>query len=158
MTDSWHLPRGFRYAGAQASALEVLAVPTGEGEDAGAIGAALWLSPGMLPETGRGVAGTATVLDRGEYLARIGDCVACHSVPGGRPFAGGRAMPTPFGNLYVPNITPDDETGIGRWSENRGGPLAASTRYLAEHPEFTIDPSCERYLMTYNPDGFLLRS
>ena len=53
---------------------------------------------------------------RGEYLARAGDCVACHTEPNGRPFAGGRAMPTPFGNLYVPNITPDDETGIGQWT------------------------------------------
>jgi mono/diheme cytochrome c family protein len=53
---------------------------------------------------------------RGEYLARAGDCVACHTAPGGKVFAGGRAMPTPFGNLYVPNITPDDETGIGRWT------------------------------------------
>ena len=43
------------------------------------------------------------------FLARAGDCVACHTAPGGTPFAGGRAMPTPFGNLYVPNITPDDE-------------------------------------------------
>jgi mono/diheme cytochrome c family protein len=42
--------------------------------------------------------------------------VACHTAPEGREFAGGRAMPTPFGNLYVPNITPDDETGIGKWS------------------------------------------
>jgi mono/diheme cytochrome c family protein len=55
-------------------------------------------------------------ITRGEYLARAGDCVACHTAPGGKVFAGGRAMPTPFGNLYVPNITPDDETGIGRWT------------------------------------------
>ena len=59
---------------------------------------------------------TTQFLNRGEYLARAGDCVACHSAAGGKPFAGGRAMPTPFGNLYVPNITPDDETGIGKWS------------------------------------------
>jgi mono/diheme cytochrome c family protein len=56
------------------------------------------------------------VIDRGEYLARAGDCVACHSEPTGKPFAGGRAMATPFGNLYVTNITPDDETGIGLWT------------------------------------------
>ena len=59
---------------------------------------------------------TTDTIVRGEYLARAGDCVACHTAPGGRQFAGGRAMPTPFGSLYVPNITPDDETGIGRWS------------------------------------------
>ena len=44
---------------------------------------------------------SAKVVDRGEYLARAGDCVACHSEPTGKPFAGGRAMATPFGNLYV---------------------------------------------------------
>lgn len=52
----------------------------------------------------------------GEYFARIGDCVACHTARGGEPFAGGLAMPTPFGTLYTPNITPDPETGIGKWS------------------------------------------
>lgn len=59
---------------------------------------------------------TTQVINRGEYLARAGDCVACHSMPGGKMFAGGRAMPTPFGNIYVPNITPDDDTGIGRYT------------------------------------------
>ena len=84
----------------------------------GAIGLAL-LRPGMLPQTSptaTATSATTQFLDRGEYLARAGDCVACHTAPEGREFAGGRAMPTPFGNLYVPNITPDDETGIGKWS------------------------------------------
>jgi mono/diheme cytochrome c family protein len=53
---------------------------------------------------------------RGEYLARAGDCVACHTARGGEPFAGGLAMPTPFGTLYTPNITPDPENGIGKWN------------------------------------------
>jgi len=76
------------------------------------------LRPGMLPEKKNEVAvNPATkVINLGEYLARAGDCVACHTAPNGKAFAGGRAMPTPFGNLYVPNITPDDETGIGQWS------------------------------------------
>jgi mono/diheme cytochrome c family protein len=56
------------------------------------------------------------IISRGEYLARAGDCVACHTAPGGLVFAGGRPMATPFGSLFVPNITPDDETGIGRWT------------------------------------------
>jgi mono/diheme cytochrome c family protein len=56
------------------------------------------------------------VVKRGEYLARAGDCIACHTAPEGRTFAGGRAMPTPFGTLYSSNITPDRETGIGKWS------------------------------------------
>jgi len=53
---------------------------------------------------------------RGEYLARVGDCVACHTKHGGQAFAGGFAMPTPFGTLYSPNITPDREFGIGDWT------------------------------------------
>ena len=53
---------------------------------------------------------------KGEYLARAGDCIACHTNPGGALFAGGFAMPTPFGTLYSSNITPDRETGIGTWS------------------------------------------
>jgi mono/diheme cytochrome c family protein len=56
------------------------------------------------------------MIARGEYLARAGDCTACHTAPEGRLFAGGRAMPTPFGTLYTSNITPDPETGIGKWT------------------------------------------
>ncbi|PLP99449.1 alcohol dehydrogenase [Cupriavidus pauculus] len=56
------------------------------------------------------------IIVKGEYLARAGDCVACHTEPNNPPFAGGRAMATPFGSLFVPNITPDDETGIGQWT------------------------------------------
>jgi mono/diheme cytochrome c family protein len=52
----------------------------------------------------------------GEYLARAGDCVACHSVPGGKAFAGGLKMGTPLGAIYSTNITPDRETGIGSYS------------------------------------------
>jgi mono/diheme cytochrome c family protein len=53
---------------------------------------------------------------RGEYLAAAGDCVACHTVRGGQFFAGGLEIPTPFGVLYTPNITPDKQTGIGTWT------------------------------------------
>lgn len=59
----------------------------------------------------------ASVIERGEYLARAGDCVACHTQRGGEPYAGGLATPTPFGMLYSPNITPDKKYGIGDWSE-----------------------------------------
>ena len=51
-----------------------------------------------------------------EYLARAADCVACHSIPGGKGFAGGLKMGTPVGAIYSTNITPDPETGIGRYS------------------------------------------
>jgi mono/diheme cytochrome c family protein len=58
-------------------------------------------------------------VSRGEYLARAGDCIACHTAPEGKLFAGGRAMPTPFGTLYSTNITPDPETGIGSWTADQ---------------------------------------
>ena len=57
------------------------------------------------------------IVKRGEYLARAGDCIACHTAPRGKLFAGGLAMETPFGTLYSPNITPDAQYGIGTWSE-----------------------------------------
>lgn len=76
------------------------------------------LHPGLLPQRTdmKEVSPTTQTINRGEYLARAGDCVACHTLPNGKPFAGGRPMPTPFGSLFVPNITPDDETGIGKWT------------------------------------------
>ena len=52
-------------------------------------------------------------IERGRYLAVLGDCAGCHTAPGGQPFAGGLALQTPFGKLVAPNITPDRETGIG---------------------------------------------
>lgn len=58
----------------------------------------------------------STQLARGEYLARLGDCVACHTADKGKPMAGGRELATPFGVLYSTNITPDRETGIGGYS------------------------------------------
>jgi mono/diheme cytochrome c family protein len=56
---------------------------------------------------------------RGEYLVRAGGCFSCHTAPGGQPLAGGRALATPFGTFYSPNITPDPETGIGRWTDTQ---------------------------------------
>src|SRR3954463_14907080 len=55
---------------------------------------------------------------RGRYLVAAGDCVACHTAIGGDPFAGGRAIETPFGRVYSSNITPDAATGIGSWSRD----------------------------------------
>ena len=60
--------------------------------------------------------GNAQLVARGEYLARAGDCIACHTVPAGKLFGGGRPMETPFGTLYTPNISSDKETGIGQWT------------------------------------------
>ncbi len=58
------------------------------------------------------------IAKRGQELATAGDCVACHTAPGGVPFAGGLALATPFGVIMTPNITPDDATGIGHWSKS----------------------------------------
>lgn len=59
-------------------------------------------------------------IQRGEYLVKVGDCIACHTSPNtpNKPFAGGLTFQTPFGVLYSPNITPDKETGIGAWSDH----------------------------------------
>ena len=59
----------------------------------------------------------AEQVQRGEYLARAGNCMGCHTTRGGKPYAGGRELVTPFGKFITPNITPDSETGIGHWSE-----------------------------------------
>jgi len=86
-----------------------------------------WSFPGataqvlvLLASLGLGSAADAqqTQLQRGEYLARAGDCVSCHTAKGGAPYSGGLRMDTPFGYLLAPNITPDPETGIGRWSKD----------------------------------------
>ena len=57
-----------------------------------------------------------TLIAKGDYLATIGDCAGCHTAQGGVRYAGGRSIATPFGNIPVPNITPDRETGLGDWS------------------------------------------
>lgn len=59
---------------------------------------------------------SAQLLERGAYLARAGNCAACHTARGGPAFAGGKGIATPFGTIYAGNITPDPETGIGNWS------------------------------------------
>jgi mono/diheme cytochrome c family protein len=61
-------------------------------------------------------AATPANIARGAYLARAGDCMACHTARDGAPYAGGRALATPFGTVYAPNITPDAQTGIGAWT------------------------------------------
>lgn len=59
---------------------------------------------------------TPAQVARGAYLARAGNCATCHTERGGQAYAGGRGLPTPFGTVYSSNLTPDDETGLGRWS------------------------------------------
>jgi mono/diheme cytochrome c family protein len=57
-------------------------------------------------------------VEHGRYLAVLSDCAACHTAPGGAPFAGGVALQTPFGTLVAPNITPDPDTGIGNMTND----------------------------------------
>ncbi len=66
--------------------------------------------------TSRADENTSSPTNQGEYLARAGDCVSCHSAPGGKAFAGGLKMGSPLGAIYSTNITPDPETGIGGYS------------------------------------------
>ncbi|WP_110648446.1 c-type cytochrome [Salinicola peritrichatus] len=71
-----------------------------------------------------GVAASATAaeqteVERGAYLARAGDCVACHTAPGGKPFAGGLEIESPFGTIISTNITPDPDAGIGNYSRDQ---------------------------------------
>jgi mono/diheme cytochrome c family protein len=67
------------------------------------------------------IAADPDAIARGAYLANAAGCEGCHTnrERGGRPYAGGRALATPFGTFYSPNITPDPETGIGRWSDEQ---------------------------------------
>ena len=87
----------------------------------GVAGAALvaWLNVrGEEPLTGDAASFMATPeqVARGAYLARAGNCAACHTDRGGAAFAGGKGIATPFGTVYASNLTPDAKTGIGNWS------------------------------------------
>ncbi|MBG6076145.1 cytochrome c [Polaromonas sp. CG_9.11] len=59
---------------------------------------------------------TDSLIARGAYLARAGNCMACHTARGGASYAGGLGIPTPFGTVFTSNLTPDANTGIGSWS------------------------------------------
>lgn len=55
-------------------------------------------------------------IQRGAYLSKLGNCAGCHTQAGGKPYAGGRAILTPFGEVYASNLTPDPTTGLGAWT------------------------------------------
>jgi len=59
----------------------------------------------------------ASIIERGEYLAKAADCMVCHTMPGGKEYAGGLGFKLPFGTLYSTNITADKDTGIGNYSD-----------------------------------------
>jgi mono/diheme cytochrome c family protein len=76
----------------------------------------------------------AARMERGHYLATAGNCTSCHTREGGQPFTGGLAFATPFGTLYSTNITPDVDTGIGKWSEQEfARAIRAGVRPNGEH-------------------------
>ncbi|MEN5160632.1 c-type cytochrome [Achromobacter spanius] len=83
-----------------------------------AVGALYWLGTRDDASTGPTAAAAegAALIERGRYLALAGNCMACHTSQGGKTFAGGTPIPTPFGTVYGPNITPDPDTGIGAWT------------------------------------------
>ena len=86
------------------------------------LGAVAWMglrtdTPPDGMEVPRIAAEAVDPVARGAYLARAGNCRGCHTARGGQAFAGGREIPTPFGIFVAPNITADDATGIGAWSD-----------------------------------------
>ncbi|RYF97466.1 MAG: c-type cytochrome, partial [Caulobacteraceae bacterium] len=83
----------------------------------GAFAAVAWESEIEPVEGPQALRFEPNLVKQGADLAAVGNCVVCHTAPGAKPFAGGLPLPTPFGTIYSTNITPDPETGIGRWSE-----------------------------------------
>lgn len=79
---------------------------------------AIRLSDGKTGGPVQVVKASPDVVARGKYLAEAADCAACHSAPGGAPYAGGLGMASGFGTIYATNITPDPDDGIGRWSSD----------------------------------------
>jgi mono/diheme cytochrome c family protein len=106
----------------------------------------------------------ASLIQRGAYLAHAADCEACHTAPGGAPFAGGLAFVLPFGVLYSTNITPDADTGIGRYTDanflqalHRGVRADGAPLYPAmPYPSYTYMTDADAlaikaYLFSVNP-------
>ena len=78
-------------------------------------GWALWPSQPLSVSTGTDAPATPALVEQGRYLATLGNCQHCHTARGQAPFAGGRALPTPFGTVFSSNLTPSAE-GLGNWS------------------------------------------
>lgn len=103
--------------------------------------AVAWRSP-MAPADPRRAPVSQAAVEKGAALAAIGNCITCHTRQDGSPYAGGRAIDTPFGRIHATNITPDAETGIGTWSQAaflravREG-VSADGRHL--YPAFPYD-------------------
>lgn len=124
----------------------------------------------FLPEPEEHVAASpqqptgAALIEKGRYLARAADCIACHTVEGGREYAGGLPFKLPFGTIYAPNITPDKETGIGNWTDaefvramhrgvGKGGEMLYPAFPYAEYARMTTDDALaiKAYLFSLQP-------
>jgi mono/diheme cytochrome c family protein len=94
----------------------------------------------LLLVAGTSAAAQDEAVRRGEYVFHAAGCLGCHTAKEGKPLAGGRALDTPFGVYYAPNITPDPETGIGRWSPEdfrralRHGEMPSGAPYFPVFP------------------------
>ncbi|HEX5184273.1 MAG TPA: cytochrome c [Allosphingosinicella sp.] len=77
---------------------------------------ATWAPPSNAEPAGAADEHSADPIARGRYLVDAGDCESCHTTVGGAPFAGSRPIPTPFGQVFSANLTPDPTTGIGNWT------------------------------------------
>jgi mono/diheme cytochrome c family protein len=73
-------------------------------------------TPTTATEAAQTPQASSVQIEQGRYLALAGNCMACHTTRGSAPFAGGRRIDTPFGGVYSSNLTPDPETGLGRWT------------------------------------------
>jgi mono/diheme cytochrome c family protein len=109
------------------------------------IGAGFALSwrPSIAPVfADEGLRADKQTVAHGAALAAIGNCNDCHATDGGESFAGGRPIPTPFGTIFATNITPDADTGIGRWSEaafRRAMRTGVDREGRQLHPAFPYD-------------------
>ena len=77
-----------------------------------------WRQQGLIAQVGHATQPSERSVERGQYLARVGNCLLCHSTPGAPPMAGGRAIQTPFGAVFASNLTPDPVAGLGRWTRD----------------------------------------
>jgi len=99
-------------AAAAAAAADAPAAPV----SSGAPHPAATPSNAMAPAAAAAPSAADAMVTRGKYLADAGNCVSCHTPPGGASFAGGLGFTTPLGTIYSSNITPDNDSGIGRWT------------------------------------------
>jgi mono/diheme cytochrome c family protein len=96
----------------------------------------------------------AQTIAEGQYLAQAGDCAACHTAPGGAPFAGGTVIHTPFGNLIGSNLTPDKATGIGAWTNDQ---FVKAVKYGVGHDGERLYPGMPYVYFNKVPRADILR-